>query len=79
LRHHGGDASPSRRTIEKPDGGTTPFDGKLVEMAALGADRAVGMSTTRGEVVGAHDARSPRDRAPAADVIGRREVDDATR
>src|SRR5579872_5919700 len=45
-----------------------------IEMRGLAADRAVGMPTARGEIVGAYDDRAARDLAPSSHVVGGREA-----
>src|SRR5258708_33970076 len=45
-------------------------------MGALSANCAVGMTTARGEIVGAHHNGSSVDLAPATDMVGGREAGD---
>src|ERR1700719_1390649 len=45
-------------------------------MSALSTDCAVGMTTARGEIVGAHHDCSAVDLAPATDMVGGREARD---
>ncbi len=75
--------APSPRRCRRPTSrraggptGTRSSHRQPVEVEALRADRAVGVAAARREVVGAHDRGAALDRAPAADVIGRREVGD---
>ena len=77
LRHHRGDAAAARRAVEQAD--------RRARAARSTAGRGSGscapiapsaVAAARGEVVGADDRRAALDRAPAADVVGRREVGD---
>src|SRR5215216_4891054 len=76
LGHHGDDTAAARRAVEQADRGRAQFDRELVEIARLVADRTVGMTAARGEVVGADDAGAALDAALAADVARRRELGD---
>ncbi len=76
VGHHGGDAAAAGGAVEQPHGRTAHGERQAVEIAALGPDRAVGVAAAGGEVVGADDGGAPLDLAPAADVVGRREVGD---
>ena len=72
-RHHRGDAAAAGGTVQHPDGRGAQGQREAIQVAALGADGAVGVTAAGGEVVGADDGAAAVDLAPAANVIGRRE------
>ena len=76
LGHHRRDAATAGRAVEQPHRGAFELQRQPVEIAALGPDRAVGVATAGGEIVGADDGRAARDAAPATDVVGGGEVGD---
>src|SRR5271165_1144100 len=67
LGHHGGDAAAARRAVQQTDRRAVKVERQPVEMGALHTNRAVGVPTARGEIVGAHHGRPAIDLAPAAD------------
>ena len=76
LGHHRRDAAAAGRSVEEADRRDLQLDRQRVEVEALRRDRTVGVTAARREVVGADDRRPAVDRAPAADVTGRRERGD---